>query len=403
MNVLALNVGSSSVKFALFENNLKESLREGEIAWANGKRDRARLTVCPNKGWEELLMVNAQDDQAAADWAIKAAIGTGAKQVRVDVVAHRIVHGGTEFRESVLIDTRVKQAIAGLGSLAPLHNPPALSAIAAAEAAFPDTPHVAVFDTAFYAHLEPRAFLYPLPYDYYQKWGIRRFGFHGLSHAYCAERAAEMLNRPLAQLKLIICHLGSGCSATAVRGGAAVAMTSGYSPLDGLMMGTRPGALDPGILLALQQQHGLTAKEIARDLNFGSGLLGISGISPDLAEIESAAKRGDQRARLAFDMFADRVRAAIGGLAVTLGGLDALIFTDRAGENSAALRARVCEGLEILGLHLNHELNDSRNPDVDVSAAASRARILVIHTREELMVAREAARVLTSLPPGRPA
>lgn len=394
MNVLAINVGSSSVKFALFENGATESLREGEISWADGKRERARLTVWPNGAPEEQTIVPARDDQAATGWAIKAALGTGRKcPSKIDVVGHRVVHGGAEFRESVLINKKVKTVIAGLGELAPLHNPPALTAITVAESAFPGIPQVAVFDTAFYAHMEPKAFIYPLPYDYYQHWGIRRFGFHGLSHAYCAGRASELLSRPLERLNLVICHLGGGCSATAVRGGTAIATTSGFSPLDGLMMGTRPGSLDPGILVTLQQRHGLTLEEINRAMNTSSGLLGVSGISPDLADIEPAAKAGNERARLAFDMFADRVRAAIGGLAVTMGKLDALVFTDRMGENSPALRARICEGLEILGVQLDRERNQKAQPDMDVAAPDSRARVLVVHTREELMVAREAARV----------
>lgn len=341
-------------------------------------------------------MVAAGDDHAAANHAIQAAAGPERERAdKITAVAHRIVHGGTQFRETVVIDDKMKNAISGLNKLAPLHNPPALKAIAAAEAAFPDVPQLAVFDTAFYEHLEPKAFIYPLPYGFYKHWGIRRYGFHGISHAYCAERASELLGYSSVPLHVVICHLGGGCSATAVRGGIAVATTSGFSPLDGLMMGTRPGALDPGILFALQRQHGLTLDEIERSLNSSSGLMGVSGISPYLADIERAAERGDERARLAFEMFADRVRSAIGGLAVTLGKLDALVFTDRIGENSAALRASVCDGLELMGLQLDPGLNDAPHPDADIAKADSRGRIFVIHTREELMIVREATRLLS--------
>jgi len=406
MNVLAINTGSSSVKFSLFDRQLKTALREGEISWSHGNRQRACLSVWSDQGVEAPAWVDAHDDLTAARRAIETALAGGIAPATIGVVGHRVVHGGTEFRDSVRINDRVKEVIAGLSSLAPLHNPPALRAIEAAEAAFPGLPQVAVFDTAFYAHLEPRAYLYPLPYEFYEKWGIRRYGFHGLSHGYCAARAAELLNRPLAELNVIVCHLGGGCSATAVRGGRAVAMTTGFSPLDGLMMGTRPGALDPGILLALQEQHGLTVKEIGRALNSASGLLGISGISQDLGALESAAQAGHVRARLACEMFADRVRTAIGGLAVTLGSVEGLVFTDRMGENSPAMRAAVCEGLEILGLRLDHRINESARPDQDVAAADSQGRILVIHAREELMVAREAVRVVQLddsevKPPGR--
>ena len=319
-------------------------------------------------------------------------------------MGHRVVHGGVEFRDSVLIDGRVKVGIASLNKLAPLHNPPVLKAIEAVETLLPGVPQVAVFDTAFFAQLPPKAYLYALPYEFYERWGIRRFGFHGLSHAYCAERAAELLGRPMSELRVISCHLGGGCSAAAVRGGVAVATTIGFSPLDGLMMGTRSGSVDPGILLHLQREHGLTVEELDRTLNYSSGLLGISGVSSDLAQIETAAARGNERARLAFDMFADQVRSAIGALAATLGGVDALTFTDRVGEHSAALRAAACDGLEFMGVRLDPELNADPKPDGDVATPDSPARILVIHTREELAVAREVRWVIaaqhSSLVPG---
>jgi acetate kinase len=254
-------------------------------------------------------------------------------------------------------------------------------------------PQVAVFDTSFFAQLPPKAYLFALPYDYYERLGIRRFGFHGLSHGYCAGRAAELLGRPLSGLRLISCHLGGGCSAAAVRGGVAVATTLGFSPLDGLMMGTRSGSVDPGILLYLLRERAVTLEELNRVLNYSSGLLGISGLSSDLARIESAAAQGNERARLAFDMFADQVRSAIGALAATLGGVDALTFTDRMGEQSAALRAAACAGLEFMGLRLDLDLNTAAKPDADIAKPDSPARIFVIHTQEELVVAREARRV----------
>jgi acetate kinase len=395
MNILTLNAGSSSIKFALFASGDDLALREGQISWADGKRDRARLTLAARGAGREESVVSVPDDTAAATRAIEAAVGTGHGRARVDVVGHRVVHGGTDCRESMVIDARVKEAIARWGRLAPIHNPPALRAIEAAEVCFGATPHVAVFDTSFYRDLPPKAYILPLPYEYYEQRGIRRFGFHGSSYGYCTLRASEMLGHRAQPLRLIICHLGGGCSATAVRGGAAVATTMGFTPLDGLMMGTRPGSLDPGILLMLQRECGLTPDQIWAALNSSSGLLGVSGVSSDFADIEKAAAQGNERARLAFDMFVDRVRQAIGGLAVTLGGVDALVFTDRVGE-SPALRAAVCQGLEILGLELDPRLNESRVPDADVATAGSRARILVIHTREELMIAREAFRVLSA-------
>jgi len=399
MNVLTINAGSTSVKFAVFESGRDEPLREGEISWAGGRRDQARLTVVSRGGERQQTTVSAEDDRAAALCALQAAVGGGSEPTAaVDVVGHRVVHGGIQLRESAVIDARVKSIISDLGPLAPLHNPPALKAIETAQSAFPNLPQVAVFDTAFFAQLPAEKYVYPLPYAYYEKYGIRRFGFHGISMAYCTGRAQELLNRPAGSRNLIICHLGGGCSATAVREGRPVATTLGFSPLDGLMMGSRPGALDPGILLALQRQHGLTLEQIDHDLNYASGLLGISGISPDLANIEKAMAKGNERARLAFELFADRVRSAIGSLAVTLGRLDGLVFTDRIGENSPALRAKVCEGLEILGLRLDPPRNEAGELDVDIAAADSHGRILVLHTREELMIAREAVRVITAAP-----
>jgi acetate kinase len=393
MNALALNAGSSSLKFALFDT-APEPMVSGDIDWADGNRQRAQLTLLAN-GKTSRSQVQVPDESIAAARAIESvleAAGIGADGIAV--VGHRLVHGGAEFRESMRIDQKVKMALAKLSRLAPLHNPPALKVVETVEAVLPGVPQVAVFDTAFYAQLPPKVFMFPLPYEWHRDWGIRRYGFHGLSHAYCASRAAELLGRPLASLRLISCHLGGGCSATAVRDGVAAATTMGFSPLDGLMMGTRCGSIDPGIILHAQRECGLTAEQIDHALNHRSGLLGISGVSPDLARIEEAAAAGNERARLAFEMFADRVRGAIGALAAGLGGVDALVFTDRIGENSPALRAAACQGLEFMGLRLDAERNRAALPDTDVAAPDSPARIVVVHTREEWMVAREARRVV---------
>ena len=398
MSLLAINAGSSSLKFGLFHAETCERLVAGEIDWASGNRQEAHLVMRPRNGKIVRSRVSVPDSATVATCAIQAALDStraGSNGLpTITAVGHRVVHGGAEFQDSVLIDDKLKAAVARFSELAPLHNPPALKAIEAAEAALPGKPAVAVFDTAFYAQLPPRAYLYPVPYQWYQQWGIRRFGFHGISHAYCARRAAELIKRDPAQLRLITCHLGGGCSATAVRGGAAVATTGGFSPLDGLMMGTRCGSIDPGIVLHLERQQGLNPEELARALNYSAGLLGVSGVSADLAHVEVAAAQGNERARLAFDMFADRVRSAVAALAATLGGVDLLTFTDRIGEGSPALRWAVCEGLEFMGIQLDRTRNAGARPDTDVSIAGSPVRVMVIHTEEELMVAREARRVL---------
>lgn len=388
MNILVLNAGSTSLKFALFSAADEVALLSGSIDWPDGNRSHARLMIRRAGAVEEPSWMDVRDEGAAA----RCAIDLVSREFRIEAAGHRVVHGGSELRESRLVDVSVKAALARLGSLAPLHNPPALEAIQGVEKALPGVPQVAVFDTAFFSGLPEQTFLFGLPYEWSQRYGARRFGFHGISNAYCCERASELLGRK--DLRLINCHLGGGCSVTAVKAGFPVRTTMGFSTLDGLMMGTRCGPVDPGLLLYLQRECGIELEELEHALTCESGLLGISGISADLARIEAAAEQGNARARLAFGMFADQVRAAIGGLAVGMGGLDALVFTDRIGENSPALRAAACAGLECLGVHLDASLNRDCKADADVAAAQSPARVLVLQTREELMIARETHRVL---------
>ena len=398
MSILVLNAGSTSLKFALFDAESCQERLAASLDWADGNRHAATLVVRPAAAPESISTVAVADPHAAAACALRVAHA----HASISLVGHRVVHGGTLFPEHRRLDAGVKAAIRRLSDLAPLHNPPALAAIEAAEAALPGVPQVAVFDTTFFAPLPPRAYLYPLPYEWHERFGLRRIGFHGISNAYCLGRAAELLGRDPARLRLVTCHLGGGCSATAVRNGRPVSTTMGFSPLDGLMMGSRPGSLDPGLLLHLQRECGLSLQDIDHALNHRSGLLGISGLSADLAQIEAAAAAGNARARWAFEMFADRVRSAIGSLTVTLGGLDALVFTDRIGEGSAAMRSLVCDGLECLGLSLDPQANANCQADVDIATRASTARILVLRTREELMIARESRRVIAGGDP-RPA
>jgi acetate kinase len=396
MSILVFNAGSSSLKFGLFGVGGEETLATGHIDWADGNRHAAELLLKAPAAGTVRLTVDVPDDRAATCCAIEslaALSANGDPIATIDVVGHRVVHGGAEFPDGVLIDARVQAIIARLAELAPLHNPPALAAIRAAEAILPHAAQVAVFDTAFYAHLPPRAYVYPLPYEWYEKWGVRRFGFHGISQKYCTRRAAELLGCDLAQLRIVSCHLGGGASAVAVEGGRAVATTMGFTPLEGLMMGTRSGSIDPGILLHMQRCGGLTVDAIDDVLNHRSGLLGVSGLSPDFAHVEEAARQGNPRAELARQIFADRVRSTIGALAVTMGGVDVLIFTDRVGENSPGLRAAACRGLECLGLQLDPQRNAACQPDCDIAAERSSGRILVLHTREEQMIARDAWRV----------
>jgi acetate kinase len=396
MSILVINAGSSSLKFGLFDDEVRQTLATGLIDWRVDPR-QAALVIHPTEGAAIHERVSVADHRTAARHAITKLVGLpgphGEAAKAVTAVGHRVVHGGTRFHEPVRIGADVKAEIAKLAELAPLHNPPALEAIEAAESALPHVPHVAAFDTSFFATLEPRAYVYPAPYAWFRDWGIRRFGFHGISHAYCAGRAAELMGRPPSDLRLIVCHLGNGCSASAIRAGQAVQTSMGFTPLEGLMMGTRSGSLDPGILLHVQQRHNLSAARVDKALNYESGLFGISGISSDYRRVKAAADKGDDRARLALTIFADRIRATIGAYAVTMGEVDAVVFTAGIGEHAAELRAEVCEGLQILGLRLDAGRNSACAPDADVACPDSPGRILVIRTQEELMIARETRRV----------
>jgi acetate kinase len=298
----------------------------------------------------------------------------------------------------VRITPEIRSRITALADLAPLHNPPSLETLAAAEAELPGVPHAAVFDTAFHATLAPEAWTYPVPEKWTRDWGIRRFGFHGLSHAYCSRRAAELLGRPSEGLRLVICHLGHGCSASAVRGGRSVDTTMGFTPLEGLMMATRSGSIDPAIVLHVQHHHGLTVDQVEAALNHESGLQGVSGISGDMRQVVAAAGAGNQRAQLALAIYTLRVRQAIGALAVTMGGVDALVFTAGVGEHAGEVREAICAGLECLGLELDAQANAACKPDADVARPGSPGRILVIATREDVTMLQEVIRVLGEKP-----
>lgn len=362
MSMLALNAGSNGLKWALFDEALVE-LGAGEIT--------------------------EEGDRAAAAILAAQAVASGP----ISAVGHRVVHGGPRFRSSVVVDESTRKELSELADLAPLHNPPALRALAAAEAALPGVPMVACFDTAFFADLPRAATTYAIPHEWTEAWGLRKYGFHGLSHAYCAGRAAEMLGGPPG-LRLVVCHLGGGCSASAILGGKPVETSMGFTPMDGLMMATRAGSVDPGALLNVMMHRGVDAIGLDDALNHRSGLLGVSGLSADYREVEAAAGRGDDRSRLALEVYAHRLKMTIGGLAAALGGLDALAFTAGVGEHSSSLRAEVCRSLGFLGVRLDPSRNEAARPDTEVSAAGSTARTLVLHTREELVIAREVRRLV---------
>jgi acetate kinase len=394
MNVLLLNAGSSSLKCALMEAATRKPIAHALADWAESGT-HYRYT-CPD-GKERSEDVNWTGHAEAVRRFLHDL--THAKPVALPerstlaAVGHRIVHGG-QFTSSVRITPEIRSGITALADLAPLHNPPSLATLAAAEAELAGVPQVAVFDTSFHATLPPEAWTYPIPRNWTRDWTIRRFGFHGLSHAYCSRRAAEMLGRSSQNLRLVICHLGNGCSASAVVHGRCVDTTMGFTPLEGLMMGTRSGSIDPSIVLFVQQHHGLTAEQVEAALNHESGLLGVSGISGDMRQVLDAARAGNEQAHLALAVYAHRVRQAIGALAVTMGGVDALVFTAGVGEHAHQVRETVCAGLECLGLELDVPANSTCRPDADVARRGSRGRILVIATREDLTMLHEVTQVL---------
>jgi acetate kinase len=390
MSIVVVNAGSSSIKFGLFDFETLASQVRGLLEWGDGDTE-ATLTLTPADGEATCHQIVASDHQEGVAAALRHLVSDHAA---VRAVGHRLIHGGEELRRPVLIDDAVKKVISRYSDLAPLHIPAGLEAIAATEAALPGVPQVGLFDTGFFGDLPPAEYIYPVPYEWYQSWGIRRFGFHGISHAYCAARAEEMLAGYASSSRLILCHLGQGCSVTAVRDGVARTNSLGYTSLDGLPMGTRCGSIDPGILLHVQRQHGLSLEDVSQALNKQSGLFGISGVSADLRKIEQAAALGNERAQLAIDVFVHRVRATIGSAAVTLGGVDALVFAGGIGENSPALRQAICRGLQCLGLALDPHANLNQGPDFDVATPDSQPRILLIHAREDLMIAKETRRLL---------
>lgn len=366
--ILVLNAGSSSLKLGLFDAGAEEQVAKAEVRWS----------------------ASEPVDHDAALRGLLAEIDVTA----ISAVGHRVVHGGSRFTSPVLIGAVVVAEIASLAALAPVHNRPALAMIEAVARLLPGIPQAAVLDTAFHATMPPRSYLYALPYDWYERWGIRRFGFHGLSHAYSAERAATVLGLPLEGLKLVTCHLGSGCSLAAIEGGRSLATTMGFTPLDGLMMATRPGSVDPGILTSLLRDERMTLAELDEALYHQSGLQGVSGSSGDMRDILAARAAGDERATLAFDLYVTRLREAIAAMAAHLGGIDALVFTGGVGEHSPDVRAAACAGFAWIGLAIDERANAAASGDVKIASRKSRVQVLVIHAREDLMIARETVHLL---------
>lgn len=392
MSILVVNTGSSSLKFSLFEGASLKTRVSGLIDW-KGARDIATVSL-KISGKDETVGEEAINGCGAAIDFILSVLGRGNRDIRG--VGHRVVHGGSRFSDAVLIDEDVRDVILTMSELAPLHNGPAIEAIDAMDKALPSVPQAALFDTAYYADMPQRSVVYPLPYDWYERWGIRRFGFHGINHAWCAVRAGQILLREISDLRMVSCHLGNGCSVTAACGGKAVATTMGFTPMEGLMMGSRSGSIDPGILVYLQKTKGLSVDQIDEALNHHSGLMGVSGVSSDFRKVEKAAAEGNARAELALALFTDRVEGAIASLAAVMKGIDLLVFTGGIGENAASFRERVCEDLHFLGISVNRRANSACASDAVISGEGSAVRVLVIRAGEERFIAEKTRALLNS-------
>lgn len=403
MKVLVLNSGSSSLKYQLIDSESEEVLAKGiaERIGVKGGGGKIKHETAKN-GKVEVDVDMANHDQAM-DRVFKLLTdpqrGAIANVNDISAVGHRVVHGGERFVEPVVINDEILAEIDKMSVLAPLHNPANLKGIKACIRLMPGVPQVAVFDTAFHATMPDYAYIYALPYNYYTDYGVRRYGFHGTSHRYVAGQALKLLEeRGVARetSKLITCHLGNGCSMTAIVGGKVVDTSMGMTPAEGLVMGTRSGDIDPAVLLYLAREQQATPDEIDDLINKRSGLLGISGISSDMRDIEKAAAEGNRRAELALSIFCYRVKKYIGAYTAAMGGLDAVVFTGGIGENSSEVRSRVCKGLQFLGIQLDEEKNKSARGLAEICSPGSRVRIFVIPTNEERMIARETVEVLQS-------
>ena len=403
MKILVLNAGSSTQKSCLYE--LKDSLPQqppeplwqADIDWT-GSKDGGVLTVTAKDTTEEIDL--DPHDRSGAIASMLETLVQGKTQVlkdldSIDIVGHRVVHGGADYSEATLITPAVKETIEQLIPLAPNHNPAHLEGIEAVEQVL-NVPQLAVFDTAFHSQMPLEASVYPIPYEWYER-GIRRYGFHGISHKYGAERTAQLLDQPLDSLKLITCHLGNGCSLAAIKNGISINTTMGFTPLEGLMMGTRSGSIDPAIPLYLQREHGLEVDQIDEMLNKASGLKGISGETSDMRQIRELITQGHERAQLAFNLYIHRLQSAIGSMLATLGGLDALVFTAGVGEHSAVVREKTCQPFQFLGLKLDKQKNDDSPLEQDIATPESTVRVLVIHAEEDWAIAQECWHYCTQL------
>lgn len=397
MKILVINCGSSSVKYQLIDTETEQQLAKGLVARIG--MSASVLTHKPFDRPEVKVSGEILDHIVAIEYVVSILLsqnhGVIKDKSEIGAIGHRVVHGGERFIDSVLITPEVMSELRSLIELAPLHNPHNIRGINACSKALPDIPMVAVFDTAFHHEIPPYAYVYGLPYVLYKRYGIRRYGFHGTSHKYVSERAEKMLGKPLSELKIITAHLGNGASVSAINQGKSVDTSMGFTPLEGLLMGTRSGDLDPAIILHIMAREELSLHEANTLMNKHSGLAGISGVSSDMREIIEEAEGGNKNAKLALEIYCYRLKKYIGSYAAAMGGLDALIFTAGVGENSPTVRKMSCENMGFFGI----EIDDAKNKaaigeETDISADNSRAKVLAIPTNEELVIARDTIRIV---------
>lgn len=399
MKILVINCGSSSLKYQLIESTDGNVLAKG-LAERIGINDSL---LTHNANGEKIKIKKDMKDHKDAiklvlDALVNSDYGVIKDMSEIDAVGHRVVHGGESFTSSVLINDEVLKTITDCIELAPLHNPANIEGIKACQQIMPNVPMVAVFDTAFHQTMPDYAYLYPIPYEYYTKYRIRRYGFHGTSHKYVSNRAAEILNRPIEDLKIITCHLGNGSSIAAVKYGKSIDTSMGFTPLEGLAMGTRSGNIDPSIISYLMEKENISAEEVVNILNKKSGVYGISGISSDFRDLEDAAfKNGDERAQLALNVFTYRVKKTIGAYAAAMGGVDAIVFTAGVGENGPEIREFILDGLEFLGFSLDKEKNKVRGKETIISTPNSKVSVMVVPTNEEYMIAKDTEKIVKSI------
>lgn len=397
MKILVLNCGSSSIKYKFFDMESKDVLAQGGIEKIGLKGSFLKATL-PN-GDKLVLEGEILEHQAGIEYILGVLTNDKYGCIKsldeIDAVGHRVVHGGEEFNKSVLINDEVIKKMEECIELAPLHNPPNLKGIYAIQELMPNTPQVGVFDTAFHQTMPNYAYMYGIPYSLYEKYGIRRYGFHGTSHRYVSKRACEFLGVRFEEQRIITAHIGNGGSVTAIQNGQSIDTSMGMTPVEGLIMGTRSGDVDPGAISYIMEKEHMGTKGITTLLNKFSGVLGISGISSDMREIQTAIEKGDKRAELAMNMYNYRIKKYVGSYAAILGGMDILVFTGGVGENQAVTRSEVCKNMEFMGIELDEELNNSvRAQEVVISKPTSKVKVVIIPTDEELTIARDTEEIL---------